>query len=258
MESPTARVTAQSLLKLFQKLYQFDRNQPLLVRLRDWSIALVLSVWLVVFAAAPIILFLVFFGINVTVDWLIAFAGLSVSIFLILGLDAIGQWFAQALRGGKPNTLLLLSSITVIIFILGGLFLFLYGFNDTLPLLARLSVAVLLAITVVAWEVYRFISERQTKFVFRALSLIASLYLAISWLIGLANFMMPETASRDSVIYRSNFGSYFTTQHLFAIIILTLAKLGSLPMWDKRKLVQIGVLGAIFLVALVFLVQFAL
>jgi hypothetical protein len=104
MQPSRSRISPKVLLELAEKLHQDDPNaqkrrkmHPLVELYQKWSILLVGGAWLLMLAAAPILLFLMLFGpkFNFTAQWVITAAWLLGGSFIAGGLLPIALWLDQ-------------------------------------------------------------------------------------------------------------------------------------------------------------------
>jgi len=258
MQPNRPRISPKVLHELAQKVHRDDpspedhhKMHALLERFQNWGILLFGGAWIMLVAAAPFLLLLLLFRVNFTGQWLIALAWLASSSFVAVGFFLIAVWLEQSLRGSHPSTTTLLGGIALLVSTISGTFLIWQGTNDTIPPLVTVSVSVLLGLLFIGWGMYRLMTERQTRLIFRWLFLIAMLWFAISLVINVVS-LKYEVLGIPPEIYRT----LRTIRSIFSPlgwVILLLSNLGRLNSektgWERRNIILfVVVVGAMLVV----------
>lgn len=222
---------------------------PVLRNVQQWLFVVFALAWAALALAAPIILFLLLFRMNYTVQWLVAglwlllASGVTVSGMMII--NGVVQLWHQPRR--VPGQMVL--GIAGLLFI-GNTVLLFPGLRGRVPAYVTLGVSIVLAGLLVGWAAYLLFTRTQKPLWLRILDLVVILYYAIGLIvmnlvvghdaIGLA----PQTARGLSVLGR--------TMLPFNIFVIALMPLGQADLshirWNKTTSWLVGTLVVALLV----------
>jgi hypothetical protein len=167
-------------------------------RLQNGLACLFASLWLSLILAAPVLLLLLLFGLNFTVQWLIAAAWLLVASLVALGLGfLVAGVRASHLDKIRPYQYRLLGG-SILLVTLGFVVLGLYGTSDQVSPFVPLSAAFVVATIMVGFGVHLFRTLHQAL-IFRLFRLIGMIDLStgiiVSTLIVQADALMLTPAT---------------------------------------------------------------
>jgi hypothetical protein len=138
---------------------------------------------------------------------------------------------------------------------IAGVFLIGQGTNEAVPPLVTVSVSALLGVLFIGWGVYRLITERQTRLVIRLLFLIATLCFGVG-LVSNSISLKQESLSIAPETYQALQGLNRLLSPIgwIAFVISNLGLGGTRNVqWNKRKILQLGLLGVLLIVFLLLL-----
>jgi hypothetical protein len=226
-------------------------HRTLLANVRHWAVVLIVSAWIVMLLAAPLLLVLLLFRINYTVEWLINALWLLGISLVAGGLYIIIEWFEQYFYHEKRTYSLLFAGIGILVVTLSTGFLLWQGTNDAIhPLVAIGASSLFLALSV-GWGVYRLITERQTHIIFRLSFLLAMLCLGVGLLISSISLKREFFDIPNATYQRLQTISQALWPISWSLMLISqVGRTGEREPWSKRTL-------ALLIVTIILILVFA-
>src|SRR5262245_24262969 len=243
--TPTkSRISPRVLAELARKVHPDrppDDGKPVhktyLSSVQHWAVVLIVSAWIAMLIAAPILLLLLLFRINYTAEWVVnAFRLLGIS-FVAGGLYMIADWIQQFFYRKRRIYTPLLAGIGVLAITLSIGFLLWQGSNDTIHPLVAISISVLFLALSLGWGIYRLITERQTRVIFRVLFLIAMLCLGVGVLTNTISFKREFFDIPTATYHNLQTINYILSSLTWVFLLISQAgRAGERQSWSKRTL----------------------